>query len=397
MSSSDSPQTALPIAVDTLGGDGGLPVIIKGVKLALEQGEGPFLLVGPSEEIQSEFKGDLPAKISILDANEAIGMNEPPTRAARTKSKSSIHLGMKAVKEGQASAFVTSGNSGAALAVGVLVLKRLDGCERPAIAGVLPTYQDPIVVLDLGANVECRSSHLAQFGVLGASYASSYMGRSTLDPDRFVNKRPRVGLLSNGEESSKGTDVLREAHRQLNSMDLNYMGYVEPKVIPFGLCDVVVTDGFVGNIVLKLSESIVEAVFAYLKKKANQKRWFKVVRRPFEKFLKNFKKEIDWQRVGAAPVLGLKHLVMVAHGASTPLAIKTALLQTRQHLDFEVTHHLQSALHSAPFAGSMSSTSEILISREELLEKTPTPSSSSEDDAAPSLSSPSSLSEESYE
>jgi glycerol-3-phosphate acyltransferase PlsX len=349
-----------------MGGDGGLRVVLEAVLLALADGDGPFLLVGLQSEIKAELKGDLPEGLSILDASEVIGMNEPPIRVARTKSKSSIHVGMRAVKEGLASAFITAGNSGAALAVGVLVLKRLDGCERPAIASVLPTYQDPIVVLDLGANVECRSSHLAQFGVLGSAYAESYMGQQKGNTDRFTTQRPRVGLLSNGEETSKGTEALREAHRQLNSMDLNYIGYVEPRVIPFGLCDVVVTDGFVGNIVLKLSESIVEALFAYLRKRVHQKRWFKVIRRPFESFLKSFKKEIDWQRIGAAPILGLKHLVMVAHGASTPLALKTALHQTRRHLRSNITDHLQTALHSTPFSGSMSSTSEILIPKEEV-------------------------------
>ena len=333
-----------------MGGDFGPRVVISAVELALKDGLGPFTLVG-TEDALSQLPDSLTTQVDTLVASEVIGMGESPSRAARAKKRSSMHVGIRAVKEGDAAAFVTSGNSGAALAVGVLTLKRLKGCDRPAIASVLPTADGEIVLLDLGANAEVRPAQFAQFAVLGAAYAQLTLAL----------ERPRVGLLSNGTELSKGTDVLRNAHRLLSVTDLNYIGFVEGDALPMGRCDVVVTDGFVGNVALKLTEGVIEGLGVRLKAHLKKSWRGRVVGKLLRPVLRQFAGEVDWRRFGGAPLLGLNGTIVVSHGRSDQYALCAALKRARQMVNEGLTQKLTEALESTPYAGTVTSTAELSL------------------------------------
>jgi glycerol-3-phosphate acyltransferase PlsX len=341
---------ASSIVLDLMGGDFGPKVAIDAVHLALAEGLGPLTLVGTDEVIEG-IPSSLRERVHVISAPEVIAMGESPSRAARAKKKSSMHMGMRAIREGEASAFVTAGNSGAALAVGVLTLKRMKGCDRPAIASVLPTATGEIVLLDLGANVEVRPAQYAQFAVLGAAYAQATLGV----------ERPRVGLLSNGTELSKGTETLRNAHRLLSVTDLNYIGFVEGDSLPLGRCDVVVTDGFVGNVALKLTEGVIEGLGIRLKSHLRKSWRGKLIGALLRSTLRDFASEVDWRRFGGAPLLGLNGTVVVSHGRSDERALCEALRRARQLSMNDLQARLADALESTPYAGTVTSTAELSL------------------------------------
>ena len=345
-----SAQEQRPILIDLAGGDLGPKQVIKAVELALAEQLGPLVLVGSQDQWQ-QVPSDLAKKLDFLESTEEIGMHESPARAARSKKQSSMHVGMRAVKESQGAAFVTAGNSGAALAVGLITLKRLKGCERPAIASILPAAQGEIVLLDLGANTEVRPAQFAQFAVLGEAYSRLYT----------KIERPRVGLLSNGTELTKGTEALRTAHQLLSITDLNYIGFVEANSIPLGKCDVIVTDGFTGNIALKLTEGLVEGIGQRLTTHLSKSLKGRLLGTLLKVSLKRFKSEIDWRQFGGAPILGLNGLVVVSHGRSDAFAFCSAIRQARRAIDYKLLDHLGSALESTPYSGRVSSTSELAI------------------------------------
>ena len=343
--SADKPR---PIVLDLMGGDAGPSVVSKAASLALEQGYGPLMLVGTEESIAA-LPSQLRDQVEVSVASEVIGMSDSPARSARAKKDSSMHVGMRAVRDGVAEAFVTSGNSGAALAVGLLTLKRLKGCDRPVIASVLPTATGEMVLLDLGANTEIRPSQYAQFAVLGAAYSSL----------KFGVKRPRVGLLSNGTEVTKGTDTLRTAHRLLSVTDLNYIGFVEGNSIPLGRCDVVVTDGFVGNVALKLSEGVIEGATLRLRAYLERSWRTRLVGWLMKRTLKGFAREIDWKRFGGAPLLGLNGVVVLSHGRADAQALCAAIRRARVASQQSLVEHLKVALEHTPYSGEMSRTTEL--------------------------------------
>jgi glycerol-3-phosphate acyltransferase PlsX len=331
-----------------MGGDRGEEVVIEAAQRALDAGLGPLILTG-TEQALEKIPPELKARIETLTADEFIGMSESPARAARAKKQSSMHLGMRAVRDQRAAAFVTAGNSGAALAVGILTLKRLKGCDRPAIASVLPTATGEVVLLDLGANTEVRPAQFAQFAVLGAAYASLHLGI----------ERPRIGLLSNGTELTKGTDQLRDAHQQLSVTDLNYLGFVEGNDLPLGRCDVVVTDGFVGNVALKLSEGVIEGARARLRTYFQSSWKRRLLGRILQGALRDFASEIDWRQFGGAPLLGVNGVVILSHGRADAQALCEAIRCARISSQRQLTHHIQQALESSPYHGNLSSTSEL--------------------------------------
>lgn len=342
-----TPET-LPVVLDLEGCDGGPAVVVEAARRALSEGLGPIALVGCESSLRA-IPADLQTRIETFTAEEAIGMSESPARAARAKKKSSMHIGIRAVRDHNAAAFVTAGNSGAALAVGLITLKRLKGCDRPAIASVLPTASSEMVLLDLGANVDIRPAHYAQFATLGAAYAAIRLGL----------ERPRVGLLSNGTEINKGTDRLRNAHQLLSVTDLNYIGFIEGNQIPLGACDVVVTDGFVGNVVLKVSEGVVEGIARRLRAHFSSSWSRKIVGALLKKTLRAFASEIDWRQFGGAPLLGLNGVVVLSHGRADATALCEAVRQARRASSLGLTDQLRSALESAPYQGDLSSTLEL--------------------------------------
>ena len=339
-----------------MGGDRAPAAIVEGVVHACRDGLGPVILVGDETRVRAALQRYATdgLAIEVLHADEAIGMAEHPGRAARAKRRSSMHLGYELVKNGQASSVVSAGNSGAMMAVGLLVLRRLPQCSRPAFVAAIPTQGRPTVLLDLGANVDCRATHLVQFALMGAAYAEIQLNR----------KRPTVALLSNGTEPTKGTETLREAHRLLAMTDLNYIGFVEGRRIPRGDVDVVVTDGFVGNIMLKLAEGVTTAILERIRAQL-QSDWIgRLGAMLIKRSLRGLRDEFDWSNIGGAPLLGLNGVAFIAHGSSDSQAIYSAIRMARAHDERTLIPRLQDALaHSHEALDHRTSTSELPITQ----------------------------------
>jgi glycerol-3-phosphate acyltransferase PlsX len=261
-------------------------------------------------------------------------MHDSASDAVRKKRNSSVRLAFDLVKDGKACAAVSAGNSGATMAAGMFVLKRISGIERPAIAQIFPTLKGQTLVLDVGGNVDCKPIHLAQFAIMGEVYARYAMGISS----------PSVGLLSNGEEDSKGNELTRETNALLRATSLNYSGYIEGRDIFKGSVDVVVCDGFVGNVVLKLSEGLSDAAGKMVKQEI-LKSWvsklgYLLVRGAFDRF----KKTVDYAEYGGAPLLGINGVGMICHGGSNSKAIKNAIRFAYEYARSGVTEHVSEKL-----------------------------------------------------
>jgi glycerol-3-phosphate acyltransferase PlsX len=327
---------ALPIAVDAMGGDHGPAVVVAGALLALEQGHGPLSLVGDAALLRAELerRGVGSSAVEIVDAPDVVGYDEAPARVARARRRTSLHVGLRRVREGEAAGFFSAGHSGAMLAVATLTLRRLPGCDRPAIAAVMPSARAPIVLLDAGANVECRAAHLVEFAHMGAAFAHVHLGR----------ERPTVGLLSNGTEDSKGTEVLREAHARLSAARLAYAGFIEGRDVPQGLVDVVVTDGFTGNVVLKVSEGIASALLDRVRSTLGRSLAGMVGGLLVKRALRTLRGELDWAEIGGAPLLGVDGVAVVGHGASNAAAICSGIRLTRTLARAELVRRLSTAL-----------------------------------------------------
>jgi glycerol-3-phosphate acyltransferase PlsX len=242
-------------------------------------------------------------------------MHDSASDAVRRKKDSSIRVAFNLLKEGRVNAVVSAGNSGATMAVGMFVLKRIQGIDRPAIATVVPNLKDQTLVLDVGGNVDCKPPHLVQFALMGSVYASQMLGKPS----------PRVGLLSNGAEESKGNELTREANQILKRTSLNYVGYTEGRDIYNANVDVVVCDGFVGNVVLKVSEGLAEAIGAILREEFGSRLLSKLGYLLARPALKAFKKKVDYAEYGGAPLLGVQGTAMICHGSSNPQAIMNAI------------------------------------------------------------------------
>src|SRR3972149_6016111 len=299
-----------------MGGDHAPQVEGEGAVLAAKEYGSQIILVGDAEIVEKELSKyavkDLP--ISIRHASEVIGMEESPSKALR-KRDSSMRAAFDLVKNGEAAAVVSAGNSGAAMATAMVVLRKLEGVARPAIATVMPTLKGACVVLDVGANVDCKPFHLAQFAVMGDVYAQFILKK----------ERPRVGLLSNGSEETKGTDLTRETHAILKQLPMNYIGYIEGRDIFAGNADVVVCDGFVGNVVLKTSEGLADAISQMLKEEILKSPLAKLGYLLSKGAFRKFKKKVDYSEYGGAPLLGIDGVGIISHGSSTPNAIKNAI------------------------------------------------------------------------
>ncbi|ABQ26064.1 phosphate acyltransferase PlsX [Geotalea uraniireducens] len=305
------------VAVDAMGGDNAPVVEVEGAVAAAGEFGIPVTLVGDTDRVNQELakyncKG---LDITVKHASEVVGMHDSASDAVRKKKDSSIRVAFDLVKNDEAVAVVSAGNSGATMAAGMFVLKRLKGIDRPAIAQIFPTLRGKTLVLDVGGNVDCKPLHLVQFAIMGEVYARFVMGVDN----------PRIGLLSNGEEESKGNDLTRETSALLKNTSLDYFGYVEGRDIFNGIVDVVVCDGFVGNVVLKLSEGLAEAVGKMLKDEIKQSLLSKIGYLLSRKAFVNFKKKVDYSEYGGAPLLGIDGVGMICHGGSNAKAIKNAI------------------------------------------------------------------------
>lgn len=320
------------IAVDAMGGDRAPGVVIKGAVEAAREWDIPIILVGDTELISQELKrypaDHLP--ICIKHASEVVGMDESPAYAIRRKKDSSIKVAMDLVKRGEASAFISAGNTGACMATAMFRLGMLKGVDRPAIAALLPTQEGVVMLLDVGATVDCKPKHLFQFAVMGEVYA------------RYILKMesPRVAILSIGEEDVKGNEVTKEAFRLLRNSTINFIGNVEGKEVYQSKADVIVCDGFMGNIALKISESVADMISRMLKQEIS-KSWrnkvgFFLLRHAFM----DFKKTVDYTEYGGAPLLGVNGPCIIAHGGSTSKAIKNAIRVASEFVDRKVNEHI---------------------------------------------------------
>lgn len=305
------------IAIDAMGGDNAPASEVSGAVMAARKWQIPVILVGQSELIEKELANqDIQGlDVSVVPASQVVGMHDSASDAVRKKKDSSIRVAFELVKQGQACAVVSTGNSGATMAAGMFVLKRIPGIDRPAIATVVPNLKDQTIILDVGGNVDCKPIHLVQFALMGSVFSAQM----------FEKRAPKVGLLSNGEEESKGNELTRLANLKLKKTSLNYAGYTEGRDIYNGKVDVVVCDGFVGNVVLKVSEGLAEAIGLMLRRELSASLMSKIGYLLVKPSLKAFRKKIDYAEYGGAPLLGIQGTTMICHGSSSPRAIMNAI------------------------------------------------------------------------
>ncbi len=337
MTMSDS----LPVAVDVMGGDFGPEIIVRGAIQACNKLQIKVLLVGDENLIRAEMAKntiDRPEMVSIFNAPEFITMEDSPTKAIRSKANYSIKQAFQLVKEGQAQSVVSPGNTGAMLAAGLYVVGAIEGISRPAIATLIPRADEshPTVLVDSGANVQCHAEQFAHFAIMGKFYSQAL----------FNLPEPRIGILSNGTESSKGNDLSRaSAYILSNIKDLNFIGFVEGRHIPRDIADVVVCDGFVGNIVLKTMEGSVELVVDSIRRNVSESWRGKIgmyLAKPI--FKKLFKEKLDPSSYGGAPLLGLNNIAIVCHGSSNEKAIFNAIRVANQLYKAEIISKMTKSL-----------------------------------------------------
>ncbi|MSQ33479.1 MAG: phosphate acyltransferase PlsX [Dehalococcoidia bacterium] len=322
------------IALDAMGGDHAPAVVVEGALEALREPELEVLLVGPKQLLAEELqrRDAAPARLRVVEASQVVGMGESPSEAFRHKRDSSISVGLGLIKRGEAEGFVSAGNSGAVVAAAVAILGLLPGVERPALGMVFRSLAGPLLLLDVGATVSCKPHNLLQFALMGSAYMERVLGIA----------RPRVGLLSNGEEPSKGPAVVKAAHRLLRlQAGVNFVGNVEGKDLPKGTVQVVVTDGFTGNIVLKTSEGMTELFYQMLGESFASAPHFAVAGFILKPALKEMAKSLDYSEYGGAPLLGVGGVVVVAHGRSDAKAIKNAVLVAKHAVEVDALAALQ--------------------------------------------------------
>ena len=306
------------IAVDVMGGDKAPDEAVAGALDASEQLNLAVALVGTKEVLgyQMARAADRRVRVELVEASQTVAMNEAPTGSWREKKDSSIAVGIGLVKEGKAEAFVSAGNTGAIVAASLFSLGTMPSFDRPAIATLFTTTEGRVAIaLDIGANVECRPSFLLQFGRLGSEFMATV----------FKMRSPRVALVSNGEEESKGTRLVREAHRLLKESDLNFIGNAEGFDIPKGTADVFVTDGFTGNVMLKLSEALTESIFLSLRDALGNNPLARASKFLWGPPIMSVARQWDYTNIGGAPLLGVNGRVIMAHGRSDAQDIKNAI------------------------------------------------------------------------
>ena len=304
------------IAIDAMGGDFGAEPIISGVIEALKETEFKAVLVGDSNAIKPLIPQRYLKNIEFIEATEVISMADGATDALKRKD-STIYKAVELLKEKEVDAVVSAGHSGATMSLATLRVGRLKNVSRPAIATLMPNSKETAtLVLDVGANVDCRSEHLFQFAIMGEAYAKEILGR----------KEPKVGLLSNGEEESKGNEVSKEAFKLVSRLD-SFVGNAEGNQIFDGSIDVMVCDGFMGNILLKTSEGVADAIGKIIKKQVKKSPLAMAGSVLMRKVFKTLKKQVSYDEYGGAPLLGVNGCVIISHGKSNSKAIKNAIFQ----------------------------------------------------------------------
>ena len=306
------------IAVDAMGGDHAPDTMVDGAVAAARHLDAELLLVGARDRVEAALLPHGPSgrqRVRVVDAPELVEMTEAPAAALRRKRRASVRVAAECVAKGEAVALVSAGHTGATVMAAYSAFGTLAGVDRPALATTIPTRRSPAVLLDSGASVECRPQHLLQFAVMGGVYARVVLGTA----------RPRVGLLSIGEEANKGNELTREAHRLLKQSPINFVGNVEGREIYSGAADVIVCDGFTGNIVLKTSEGLVETVECLLGDELqgtfSSQVGYLLSRRAFRRF----RRRVDYSEYGGAVLLGVAGLAVACHGRSSAKAVRNAI------------------------------------------------------------------------
>lgn len=326
------------IMIDGMGGDHAPEEIVKGAVQAAKEISGTVSIIGREERINEclqalNWNGD---NIEVVNATEVISNNESPAMAVRKKKDSSISKGMRMLKEGEVDAFISGGSTGALLSAGLLILGRIRGIKRPAIAAFFPKIgmNDTSLILDCGANAESRPEYLLQYGIMGSIFVEKVKGI----------ENPEVMLLNVGAEEEKGDPLHKESFELLRNADINFKGNCEGRDVPFGCCDVVVTDGFSGNVFLKSSEGVALAVMKRIKQKMTEGLVAKAGALLSYNKLKEIKNEFDYSEEGGAPILGLKGPVLKIHGSSKANAVYNAILKAVPYVEQDVTALIENAI-----------------------------------------------------
>ncbi len=333
----------MQIALDAMGGDYGSEELIAGALLAVRKTDLRVTLVGDEGVLSKHLETLAPdiktAKlINIVHSSQVIDMNEHPVDAIRKKKDASILVAFDLVRRKEAAAVVSAGNSGATLAAASRKLGRLEGISRPGIASIFPTLKKPVVLMDIGANVDCRPQHLFQFGIMASAFS------------RITGvQNPRVGLLSIGEETGKGNSLIKETYPLLEKSSLNFIGNVEGRDVFQGEVDVIVCDGFVGNVCLKVSEGLAEAAMQMLRDEICKSLWAKIGYLLARNAFKSFKKRVDYAEYGGAPLLGIDGIGIICHGKSSSHAIKNAILEAAKMARGNINKDILESLATSNF------------------------------------------------
>lgn len=329
------------IIIDAMGGDSAPYEIVKGAVEAIREFDIDITLVGDKDKIeevlqQEKYKKD---KIDIVHTTEVITNCDSPTLAIRTKKDSSMVVGMKLLKDGIGSAFISAGNTGAILAGGLLIVGRIKGIDRPALAPILPGKNGPMMLLDAGANAECKPYNILQFGVMGEVYFNKVLNKDN----------PSVALVNIGSEEEKGTDLTKKCYSLLRESGINFRGNIEAREIPKGNIDIILCDGFVGNVILKLFEGMAQTIFDTLKEEIMSSFRGKVGGTILNPTFKRIKKKLDYTEYGGAILLGTEVLIIKAHGNSNAKAIKNAIRQAVLCVDGRIVESIKNEIEKYNF------------------------------------------------
>lgn len=325
------------VVVDAFGGDNAPTEIIKGASLASLEYNTEITLTGNEKTIKQiiaendlKFYGEL----KIVDTDDVISMHDEPTSLVKAHSESSMALAFKELSEDKADAFVSAGSTGAVVVGGTLIIKRIKGVKRPALAGIIPAPKGHYMLMDMGANAECRPEMLCQFGIMASAYLEGVEGK----------KSPEIGLLNIGTEDSKGGELQKEAYKLMQEAPINFVGNIESREMPKGVCDAVITDGFTGNIALKLIEGASATLFSLIKEVFYKSLPNKLAALVVKKDLSKVKKLMDSSEVGGAPLLGVRKTVIKAHGSSDAKAVKNAIGQAIKFTETGVVEKISASL-----------------------------------------------------
>lgn len=325
----------MKVAVDAMGGDFGPKVTVEGAIKASQELDIEILLVGSETRVRREFDrlDSSNANVTIVNASEEISMSEG-ILSFRKKKKSSIRIGAQLLKEKKADAFVSTGNTAAIVYISNKVLGALKGVERPALSLLVPTLSGPTLLIDVGANVNCQPHHLEQFAVMGRIFMESILGL----------KEPRIALMSVGEERTKGNDLTKEVYALLMESSMNFIGNVEGKDIYSGKADVIVSDGFTGNIALKVSEGVVDTMFNMARTEIMKNLFAKIGFLLMKRNLKKLYKKVDYSEYGGAQLLGINGVCIIGHGRSNVVAVKNAIKMAKDFVKNKVQEKIQAEI-----------------------------------------------------